>query len=50
MSEYRGDHEVHGESPFVVWGTALLKEPDATLDRILSGIGGRGSQQRGRTG
>ena len=46
MSEYRGDHEVHGESPFVVWGTALLKEPDATLDRILSGVGGRGSQQR----
>ena len=46
MSEYRGDHEVHGESPFVVWGAALLKEPDATLDRILSGVGGRGSQQR----
>ena len=46
MSEYRGDHEVHGESPFVVWGAALLKEPDATLDRMLSGIGGRGSQQR----
>ena len=46
MSEYRGDHEVHGESPFAVWGAALLKEPDATLDRILSGVGGRGSQQR----
>lgn len=46
ISEYRRDHDVHGESPFIVWGTALLEEPDATVDGILSGAGGRGSQQR----
>ena len=47
MSEYRGDHEGHGESPFAVWGAALLKEPDATLDRILSGIGGTRNRSSG---
>ena len=45
MSTYEGDHDEHVD-PFVVWGEALLKEPDDALDRILSGAGGRGSQQR----
>ena len=40
-----GDHD-EGRGPFVVWGELLLKKPDDALDRILSGAGGRGSQQR----
>lgn len=46
MSGYEGNTEMDGESPFVEWGTALLEEPDAALDRILSGTGGRDTQQR----
>ena len=45
MSTYEQDHDERLD-PFVVWGEALLKEPDDALDRILSGAGGRGSQQR----
>lgn len=42
-----GQHiKMNADSPFVAWGTALLEEPDAALDRILSGTGGRDTQQR----
>ena len=37
---------MNADNPFVVWGTALLEEPDAALDCILSGTGGRDTQQR----
>ena len=33
-------------SPFIVWGRALLDDPEAALSDILSGRGGRGAQQR----
>ena len=34
-----------GDNPFVVWGKALLDDPNATLEDLLSDAGTRGTQQ-----
>ena len=45
IDEVRSDTTARGDNPFVVWGKALLDDPNATLEDLLSGAGTRGTQQ-----
>ena len=46
MSAFADETGRDSASPFIVWGKALLDDPQATLSDILSGRGARGAQQR----
>ena len=46
MSAFADETSRDSASPFIVWGKALLDDPQATLSDILSGRGARGAQQR----
>ena len=46
MPAFDGDTGMISSNPFVVWGRKLLEAPETALDDILSGTGGRGTQQR----
>lgn len=46
MSAFAHEFGRDSASPFILWGVALLDDPDATLSDILSGRGARGAQQR----
>ena len=46
MSDSSHETSRDSSSPFIVWGEALLDEPQATLSDILSGRGARGPQQQ----
>ena len=46
MSAFADETGRDSVSPFIVWGKALLDDPQATLSDILSGRGARGAQQR----
>ena len=46
MSAFADETSRDSASPFILWGKALLDDPQATLSDILSGRGARGAQQR----
>ena len=46
MSAFADETSRDSASPFILWGKALLNDPQATLSDILSGRGARGAQQR----
>ena len=46
MSDFSHETSRDSSSPFIVWGEALLDEPQAALSDILSGRGARGPQQQ----
>ena len=46
MSAFADETSRDSASPFILWGKALLDDPQATLSDIPSGRGARGAQQR----
>ena len=46
MPAFDGDSDMIPSDPFVAWGRRLRESPETALDDILSGTGGRGTQQR----
>ena len=46
MNAFADETSRDSASPFIVWGRALLDDPEAALSDILSGRGARGAQQR----
>ena len=46
MSAFADETSRDSASPFILWGKALLDDPQVTLSDILSGRGARGAQQR----